>query len=332
MADLSTQYMGLTLRNPIIVGSSGLTNSVESVVELEKAGAGAVVVKSLFEEQIILETEADLKKAYKDDHFYTAKSEALDYLDIKIRKETLANYIKLLKDIKEATNIPVIASVNCVSSAEWTFFARRIEEAGADALELNIAILPSDSDIASNDIENKYFDIINKVKDSVSIPIAVKFSPYFTNLATMITKLSETGIKGLVMFNRFYTPDFDINNFSEKSSNTFSTPAEASNVLRWIAIMSGRVEVDIAASTGVHDSTALIKQILAGATAVQIVSSIYNKGVGHLQSVLFELENWMDSKGFKTIAEFKGKLSQEASQNPAAYERIQFMKYFSEIV
>jgi dihydroorotate dehydrogenase (fumarate) len=148
----------------------------------------------------------------------------------------------------------------------------------------------------------------------------------------MITNLSKTGIKGLVMFNRFYTPDFDINNFSEKSSNTFSTPAEAANVLRWVAIMSGRINIDIAASTGIHDGKAVIKQLLAGATAVQIVSSIYNSGVGHLQNVLFELGNWMDTKGFNTIADFRGKLCQEVNQNPAAFERIQFMKYFSEII
>ena len=332
MADLTTKYLGLTLKNPIIIGSSGLTNSVENIVELEKAGAGAVVLKSLFEEQIILETEADLRKAYKDDHIYTAKSEALDYLDIKIRKDTLDEYIGMLKAIKAATTIPVIASVNCVSATEWTFFAKRIEEAGADALELNIAVLPSDPGLEASDIEKIYFDIISKVKGSISIPLAVKFSPYFTNLASIITRLSETGIKGMVMFNRFYTPDFDISNFSEKSSNTFSTPAETANVLRWIAIMSGRVKVDIAASTGVHDGNTLIKQLLAGAKTVQLVSAIYNNGVGHLQNLLFELENWMDKKEYKTIDDFRGKLAQGSSNNPAAYERIQFMKYFSEIV
>lgn len=331
MADLTTKYLGLTLRNPIIVGSSGLTDSVDNIIELEKAGAGAVVLKSLFEEQIMLEADASIKKAYENDMIYSAKSEALDYLDIHIKEDTVANYIKLISDAKKKTVIPVIASVNCVSSLEWTSFAKKIQDAGADALELNIAVLPSDLETDVEMIEAIYFDIIKKVLAEVSIPLALKISPYFTNLAMMIKRLSETGVKGIVLFNRFYSPDFDINTFTEKSSNTLSTTSESSNVLRWTAIMAGKVGCDICATSGIHTGEGVIKQILAGAGAVQVVSSLYHNGIGHVQKMVGELEDWMDKNNFNYVHQFKGKMSQARSSNPAAYERIQFMKYFSEI-
>lgn len=331
MADLTTKYLGLSLANPLIIGSSGLTNSVDNIVELERAGAGAVVLKSLFEEQIMLEVDASLKEAYQNDMIYSAKSETLDYIDVHIRERALSDYIQLIKEAKKKVMIPVIASINCVSSAEWTSFARNLEEAGADALELNVAILPSDEKTEAEQIEKIYFDIIEKVKSQVRLPLSLKMSSSFTNLARMIKRLSETGIDGIVMFNRFYTPDFDINNFSEKSSDTFSTPAEAGNVRRWIAIMSQKVKCDLAASTGVHDDEDMIKQLLAGANAVQVVSTIYKNGREQIQKILGGLNSWMDDKAYNTIEQFRGKLSQDESENPSAYERIQFMKYFSEI-
>ncbi|HUS87555.1 MAG TPA: dihydroorotate dehydrogenase-like protein [Bacteroidales bacterium] len=331
MADLTTRYLGLSLKNPIIVGSSGLTDSVDNIVELEKAGAGAIVIKSIFEEQILLEAESSLRKAYEDDMIYSAKAEALDYLDLHIKEDTLSNFIKMVREAKSETVIPIIASINCVSPVEWTSFAGRVEQAGADALELNIALLPSDTRMGTGEIEQIYFNIIDKVLSQVKIPVSIKISPYFSNLAQMISKLSATGIKGMVLFNRFYSPDFDIYNLTEKSANTLSTPAEMSNVLRWIAIMSGRVECDLAATTGIHDGKSVIKQILAGADAVQIVSALYMKGLDQLQLMLGELESWMDEKGFNYIQQFKGNMSQKQGTNPAAYERIQFMKYFSEI-
>lgn len=331
MADLTTRYMGLSMSNPIIIGSSGLTDSADNISELEKAGAGAVVLKSLFEEQIMMEVDASLKEAYQNDMIYSAKSETLDYIDVHIRERTLSAYIELIKEVKKRVTIPVIASVNCISSAEWISFASRFEEAGADALELNIAILPSDEKTGPESIEVTYLDIIKRVKANVKIPVSVKMSPCFTNLAMMIRKLSETGISGIVMFNRFYTPDFDINNLSEKSSNTFSTSSEAGNVRRWMGIMSPKVKCDLAASTGIHNSEDLIKQLLVGANAVQIVSTIYRNGRDQIQQMLKGLNKWMDEKGYNTIDQFRGKMSQAETTNPAAYERIQFMKYFSEI-
>ncbi|HCC71412.1 MAG TPA: diguanylate cyclase [Bacteroidales bacterium] len=331
MAELTTKYLGLSLANPLIVGSSGLTDSADNILELEKAGAGAVVLKSLFEEQIMLEVDASLKEAYQNDMIYSAKSETLDYIDIHIRERTLSAYIELIKEAKKKVMIPVIASINCVSSAEWINFANYFEEAGADALELNIAILPSDEETEADKIEKVYFDIIEKVISRIKIPLSIKMSSSFTNLAQMIKRLSETGINSIVMFNRFYTPDFDINNFTEKSSNTFSTPEESGNTRRWMGIMSSKVNCDLAASTGIHSAEDLIKQLLAGAKAVQAVSTIYRNGKDQIQKMLGGLNQWMDEKGYNTIEQFRGKLSQEKTANPSAYERIQFMKYFSEI-
>ncbi len=331
MADLTTKYLGLTLRNPIIVGSSGLSDSVEKILELERAGAGAVVLKSLFEEQILIETEANVRKAYENDMIYTAKSESLDYIDMHIKEDTVGQYIELIHEAKSKVVIPVIASINCVSSVEWTSFARQIEEAGADALEINIALFPSDMSIDNEKMEKIYFDIISKILQQVSIPVALKIGPYFTSLASMINRLSATGIKSIVLFNRFYSLDFDINTLTVESVNILSVPAESSNVLRWIAIMARKVSCELCATTGIHDGQGVIKQILAGATTVQIVSALYINGIGKLSDIVGELVSWMDEKGYNNIQQFRGMMSQDESENPSAFERIQFMKYFSEI-
>jgi dihydroorotate dehydrogenase (fumarate) len=234
----------------------------------------------------------------------------------------------LIQECKNSVSIPVIASINCVYSHEWTSFARQLEEAGADALELNMFFLPSEFDRSTEEKEKAYFQIIEKILKEVRIPIALKISYYFTNLGPMIQKLSQTGVAGLVLFNRFYSPDFDVDKLEVVSSNVFSTPSDLTISLRWIAIMAERVSCDLAASTGVHDGAALIKQILAGANAVQVVSTFYKNGKGHLPKMLTDLEAWMDKKGFNSLSDFRGKLSQAKSSNPAAYERVQFMKYF----
>lgn len=332
MADLTTRYMGLSLRNPLIAGSSGLTASIDNIVELEKAGVGAVVLKSLFEEQIAIEANASLKKAEKNDLIYTGKSEALDYIDLKIREETLSGYLNLIREAKDRTVMPVIASINCVTGSDWVTFAAEVEKAGADALELNIAIMHASQEAGSEEVEARYFEIVSKVLSAVKIPVAVKISPYFTNLARMVIKLSETGIKGIVMFNRFYSPDIDINTLTEKSTGTLSNPSEAANVLRWMTILAGQTNCDLAASTGIHDGTAMIKQLLAGASAVQVVSTIYRNGIDIISSMTDDLESYMDKNRYNYIDQLKGKLKRDANSNVAAFERIQFMKYFSEII
>ncbi len=324
MVDLSTQYLGLKLKNPIIAGSSGLTNSVKRIQGLEQSGAGAVVLKSIFEEEIAFEYEDILQEASAEG----VNLDQFDYYDFHIKGEKLDKYSTLIEDSKKSVSIPVIASINCVYSHEWTAFAKQLQTAGADALELNMFFLPSEFDRTTEEKEKAYFQIIEKVQKEISIPIALKISYYFSNLGPMIQKLSETGIAGLVLFNRFYSPDFDIDKMEIVSSNVFSSPSDLPISLRWISIMAERVGCDLAASTGVHDGIALVKQILAGATAVQVASTLYKNGNAQIGVMLKTLEEWMDSKGYNSLADFRGKMSQAKSSNPAAYERVQFMRYF----
>ncbi len=326
MVDLSTDYLGITLRNPVIIGSSGLTSSVGNIKKLEQSGAGAVVLKSIFEEEIAFEYDDILKEAVEEGY----DLDQFDYYDFQIKGDKIGRYIKLIEESKKNVSIPVIPSINCIYSHEWTFFAKQLQEAGADALELNMFFLPSDFDRTSEEKERAYFEIIEKIQETVSIPIALKISYYFSNLGQIIQKLSNTGISGLVLFNRFASPDFDIDNFEVTSTNVLSTPSELPLSLRWIAIMAERANCDLAASTGVHDGTGVIKQILAGANAVQVVSSLYKNGMSYIQEMLKTVEAWMEKKGYNSLSEFRGKMSQAKSINPAAYERVQFMKYFGD--
>lgn len=324
MADLSTTYMGLALRNPIIVGSSGLTGSVKGVQELEGSGAGAVVLKSIFEEEIVHEMDDVMKEA-------AAKGlnlDQFDYYDYEIKGEKLDKYAALIRGCKEAVSIPVIASINCTYSHEWTYYAKNLQAAGADGLELNMFFLPTDLSRSAEEMERAYFEVIAKVKKEISLPIALKISYYFSCLGAMIQKLSGQGIAALVLFNRFYSPDFDIENLRVVPSHVYSTPGELPVSLRWVALMSQKVECDLAASTGVHDGKAVIKQLLAGAQAVQVVSALYKNGKTHIRTMLEELEGWMNRRGYGRLDDFQGKMSQEKSANPALYERVQFMKYF----
>jgi dihydroorotate dehydrogenase (fumarate) len=323
VSDLSTQYLGLTLRNPIVVGSCGLTSSVDGIRDLEQGGAAAVVLKSIFEEEIAFEYQEVLKQAAPDFNI-----EHFDYYDYQIKEEKLNRHIQLVQESKKSVSIPIIASINCTYSHEWVFFARELESAGADALELNMFFLPSDLGRSSEETERVYFDIVEKVKRQVSIPIALKISYYFTNLGSMIQRLSNTGIAGLVLFNRFFSPDFDIEDLKIVRANVFSTPAELAIPLRWIAMMANRVNCDLAASTGIHDGQAVIKQILAGANAVQIVSALYKGGIGSIRTMLDELDRWMTHNGYYGLEQFRGKMSQAQSRDPAAYERFQFMRHF----
>jgi len=327
MPDLSAKFMGLDLKNPIIAGSSGLTNSVEKILEMEKAGVAAVVLKSLFEEQIKFEASRQVE-ASPGGHYY---SEAEDYIRNYTHASQVDKYLELIRDSKQQVSIPVIASINCVTSSEWISFARRIQEAGADALELNIFILPSDPYLSGEENEKVYFDIVNKVKKQVSIPVSIKMSHYFSGLAKTALKLSWTGIDGMVLFNRFFSPDIDINQFKVTPAHVFSQPEELAMSLRWIAMLSDRLHCDVAASTGIHDGKAVIKQLLAGAKAVQIASVLYKQGVGVIPQMLSELTAWMETHGFETLKDFTGKMSIKQADNPAAYERVQFMRHFSGI-
>jgi len=324
MIDLRTMYMGLELKNPIIVGSSGLTSNLDSIKELAKAGASAVVLKSLFEEQILMEVNKNIGE-YNPFHVHT---ETYDYQKYFEKQHILGNYLQLIKDAKQAVDIPIIASINCMTSAEWTEFAKDIERAGADALELNIFLLPSDPKMEGKDNENVYFDIIKKVTTEISIPVSIKISHYFDNLANTLHRFSHTDIKGMVLFNRFYNTDIDIEKEELVGGNFYSTPDDMSNTLRWIGIMNGLVDCDLCATTGIHNGKDMIKFLLAGASSVQMVSSIYINSSEVIEKSLHEIRNWMEKHNYGSIDQFKGKLSKSSEMNNVLYERVQFMKYF----
>jgi dihydroorotate dehydrogenase (fumarate) len=319
----------MNLKNPIIIGSCGLTDNIDSIIGFEKAGASAIVLKSLFEEEILQELQVNLKKMNSDLFMYPETVDYYEYLEAP--KETPDKYLQLIKEAKKSLSIPVIASINCLSAGQWTYFPRKIEAAGADALELNLFIMPSDFNRSSEENEKVYFQIISEVRKQIKIPIALKVSYYFSNVGTMLKKFSESGIQGLILFNRFYSPDIDIDKLIVTSAPIISSPTDISNSLRWIGIMSQRVNCSLAASTGIHDSKAVIKQLLAGADAVQLASILYKQGSTIITEILNEIANWMELKKFNNISDFKGKLSQSQSINPASFERVQFMKYFREM-
>ena len=327
MADLSTSYMGLKLRNPIIAGSSGLTNSIDNIQKIYDSGAGAIVLKSLFEEQI----NFAVNKTFNQGENNYAYPEAQDYISHYTRENDLEKYLNLIREAKSKVDIPIIASINCVSTSEWISFARNIQDAGADALELNIFILPSDPRRKADQHEQVYFEILQSVMKQVKIPVAAKISYYFSGLTNMALQLSWTGIKGLVLFNRFFSPDIDIDKFEITTGNVLSTPGEMSLTLRWVALLSDKVQCDIAASTGIHDGHAVIKQLLAGAKAVQVASVLYQSGFEQIGLMSKEIEEWMDKHEFAGTSDFIGRLSYREAKNPAAYERVQFMKHFAGI-
>ncbi len=331
MADLSTKYLGLNLRNPIVAGSSGLTHSVKDVVEMEKNGAGAVVLKSIFEEQILLEAEHRLRKAQEDNLMYADHSETFDYIDLHIKERELSGYLNTISKAKKNVQIPVIASINAVTANEWTNFARQIEQAGADALELNIFVMPFSFEKNCTENEQSCISILKKVKSIVKIPVSVKISPYFSNLGKVILQLEENGADGIVLFNRFSSPDIDIKNLKVTTADILSSPHDISNSLRWVSIMSKRTKMSIAASTGIHDGEDVIKQLLAGANVTQVVSALYKHGPAYIPTMLNFITDWMEDRGFNYLDQFRGKLAQAANENPEIYERVQFMRYFSEI-
>ncbi len=322
MADLNVKYLGLSLRNPLIVSSSGLTDSVKKVKEAEEAGAGAVVLKSLFEEQ--LSYEAGL---YAGDSGYP---EANDYVINYTKNNSVDQYLSLIEDAKAALNIPVIASVNCISANDWIGFSEKIEAAGADALEINVYFIPSDKEKSSFEQEKLYCELAEKLKQTISIPVSFKLGRQFSNILNLVNRLYHRKVEGVVLFNRFYEPDIDIDNLKIRHAEVFSSPSEIRQTLRWVGILSNSVKhVDIAASTGVHDGESIIKMLLAGASAVQVCSVLYKKGFGYIPDMLSSLEGWMDDKGFKNIADFRAKLNYGNIPDPSLYERSQFMKYFS---
>ncbi|MCB8994861.1 MAG: dihydroorotate dehydrogenase-like protein [Bacteroidales bacterium] len=322
MANLSTTYAGLNLRNPFIIGSSGITSSLDKIRKLDSLGAGAIVLKSLFEEQIRHEAGRNLEGSdYPEAH---------DYVKAYTRENSVSEYLELIRDAKRAISIPVIASINCVSASEWMDFAVKIEEAGADALELNVFYLPVDKDKSSADYEKIYCDILEAMRGKIKIPLIIKLGYHFTNLTHLVNQIYFRKADSVVLFNRFYEPDINISDMKIISSEVFSSPADIRNSLRWVGIISSSIpQIDIAASTGIHSGDAAVKQILAGARAVQLCSVLYKNGIEFLPKIIDRFESWMIEHNYKSVNEFRGKLNYGNVGDPAVYERAQFMKYFS---
>ncbi len=326
MSNLETTYLGLKIKNPLVAASSGLTSSVEKIIELEKAGIGAVVLKSVFEEQINNEVSSMLEK----DQQNMGYPEAEDYIKGYLRDNTINKHIDLLQEVKKAVDIPIIASINCVSSDEWTTIAKDFQEAGADAIELNIFYVPTDRNEKPGEVEQLYINILKKVKSDISIPVSVKFGLYHSNIVGMADKLLANGASGIVMFNRFYEPDINLETLELASSEVFSSPGDVRKTLRWVGLVSSKVhKLDIAASTGIHDGQAVIKQLLAGAQVAQLCSTLYLNGSGVIPEIISEISEFMKKWNFKKIEDFRGRLSYKNIPDPLMYERSQFMKYFS---
>jgi dihydroorotate dehydrogenase (fumarate) len=319
--DLSTRYLGLTLKNPLVVGSSGLTRTKAGVLQCEKAGAGAVVLKSIFEEQIIHEVAEFVEESGHQVH-----PEAADYIRRYGHDNAVAEFLDLIRDAKREASIPIIASVHSVSAGAWTRFAEQLEKAGADAIELNVNVLTSDTRLTGPQMEQVYFDVAEQVRKVVKIPVALKVGYHFSGMAGLLARLGHTGIAGLTLFNRPWNPDIDLDTLEVVAADLYSTPDEFVLPLRWVSILSGLAGCDLAAATGIHDGKTAIKMLLAGATAVQVVSTLYRNGFDQLGAMLGEIEGWMGAHGYERLSDFRGKMSQAEIANPAAFERVQFMK------
>jgi dihydroorotate dehydrogenase (fumarate) len=324
MVDLSTTYLGLQLKNPLVVSSSPLSHKVDTVRALEDAGASAVVLYSLFEEQITNESNVV-------DHFLNRVSElsneARSYFpepnNFRVGPE---GYLEHIQKLKKAVNIPIIGSLNGISSGGWINYAKKIEKAGADGLELNIYYVPTEIDLTSSELEEAYVDLVNDVCKEVHIPVAVKLSPYFTALPNLAHKLVKAGASGLVLFNRFYQPDLDIEALEVVPNLALSTSQEIRLPLRWISILYGNVNADLALTSGVHNAVDMVKGVMAGASVTMLASELLAKGVGRTKELLSDLQKWMEEYEYESIDKMRGSMSQKSVADPAAFERANYMK------
>jgi len=325
MVDLTTNYLGLELKNPLVASSSPLSEEVESVKALEKAGISAVVMYSLFEEQIlheILELDHYLNR---DAESY---SEALSYFPEVGGRYALGPgvYIEQIKKLKAAVSIPIIGSLNGVSTGGWIEYAQKIENAGADALELNLYYLATDVDLSSAELETAYATLVQNIRAKVEIPLAVKLSPTFTALPNFAKRLVDAGANGLVLFNRFYQPDFDLDELTVVPNLKLSSSDELRLPLRWIALMYGKVEADFALTSGVHKTSDVLKAMMAGAKVSMMASALLKKGPGKAKKILNKLTKWMEENEYESIKQMQGSMSHQAVAEPAAFERANYMK------
>lgn len=326
--DTSTKYLGLDLKSPIIVGSCGLTADVDKMVEMEKAGAGAVVLKSVFEEQIIYDIKRNTHVVAPTDNY----GDSYEYIAAHVADDSLSKHFQMIRDAKKRLTIPVIGSINCFSYENWLTYAIKFQEAGCDALELNMAILPYETSLSADDVERTFSQIINTLRKSISIPVSIKVGTYFTDMAKQMQQLSWMGIQGVTMFNKSVQVDIDIEKETLQNASYLSNPEDLYNTLRWVAILSKKMRCDISASTGVYTADDVVKMLLAGATTIQVVSSLYKNGIGTIAQLNQGLNAWMEKKGYNSLSQFRGKLAVQPNDKASVAMRTQFMKYFAEIV
>jgi dihydroorotate dehydrogenase (fumarate) len=324
MTDFSATYLGLKLKNPLLVSASPFTKKIGNMRRLEDAGVAAVVMHSLFEEQITAES-------LELDHFLNAGTEsyaeAITYFpDLPTYNVGPEAYLELIRKARESVAIPVIASLNGITSGGWVEYARKIEQAGASALELNLYFLPTDPNLSGAEIEEAYLRLVRDVRAKVKIPLAVKLSPFFTAIPQMAMRLADAGANGLVLFNRFYQPDLDLERLEVAPDLKLSTSEDLRLPLRWIAILYGRVRADLALTSGVHTGQDLLKAVMAGASAVMTTSALLQNGIQQATQILDEAGQWMDAHEYKSVSQMKGSMSQKAVANPAAFERANYMK------
>jgi dihydroorotate dehydrogenase (fumarate) len=321
--DLSTTYLGLKLKNPLVPSSSPLMRHLDQIKRMEDAGAAAVVLHSLFEEEI-------RQASHEIDHYlnYGAQStwEALSYFpDIKLRIGP-DSYLDHIRKIKETVSIPVIASLNGVSTGGWISYAQKMQQAGADALELNMYYVAADPAQSSSDVETMYLDLVREVKASVKIPVAIKLGHHFSAFANMAYRFDQAGADALVMFNRFYQPDFDLENLEVVSDLNLSNPYELRLRLRWVALLYGRIKADLAVTGGVHGATDVLKVVMAGANVAMITSGLLQRGAGHVKTILDDLARWLEEHEYESIQQMRGSMSYKSVAQPAAFERANYMR------
>ncbi len=321
---LATTYMGLNLTSPVVPSASPLSEEIGNLKRMEDAGAAAVVLHSLFEEQLVLE---ELELHHRTTQGTQMFQEALTYFpepeEYKLGPD---EYLEHIRKAKEAVEIPIIASLNGSSIGGWTEYAKQMQDAGADALELNIYRIPTDPAVSGNEIEKTYLEILKAVKARVSIPVAVKLSPFFSNMASMAKQLDDAGADALVLFNRFYQPDIDLDELEVSPHILLSTPQALRLPMRWIAILYGRINADLAATSGIHWGRDVIKVIMAGASVAQVCSALLKNGIDHLRVILQAVHEWMEKNEYESIQQMKGSMSQVKCPDPAAFERAQYMR------
>lgn len=328
--DLSTQYLGLNLKNPLIPSASPLSRDIQTMVEMEQAGASAIVLYSLFEEEIFVEDQVLDESLTAGSEAY---AEALSYLPEAIFYQTGPDsYLDHVRRAKEKLSIPVIGSLNGISPGGWVRYAKEIESAGADALELNMYYLPTDPSLPGNVVEDMYLELLGEMRKQVTLPIAVKLSPFFSALPHFALRLIGAGAQGLVLFNRFYQPDIDVENLQAEPSLDLSTSAELRLPLRWVALMYDRVDTDFAISTGVHNAEDVVKGLMAGASVTMMASELLSNGVHRLEQILHDLEIWLEVHEYESVAQLTGSMSVEHSGQPAAFERANYMRVLRSFV